>query len=74
MAERSGKNDTEIEKHLQYKPLFDRLEKEKIPVLFADVKYKYNDFALILADNFVLRPKIWTQNSWFLVNNLALLG
>jgi hypothetical protein len=22
----------------------------------------------------VLRPKIWTQNSWFLVNNLALLG
>jgi flavin-dependent dehydrogenase len=22
----------------------------------------------------VVRPKIWTQNSWFLVNNLALLG
>jgi pheromone shutdown protein TraB len=52
MAERSGKNDTEVKKHLQYKLLFERLEKGKIPVLFADVKYKYNNFALILADNF----------------------
>ena len=41
-----------LKKHLQYKLLFERLEKEKISVLFADVKYKYNDFALILADNF----------------------
>jgi hypothetical protein len=41
-----------LKKHPQYKLLFDRLEKEQISVLFADVKYKYNDFALILADNF----------------------
>ena len=41
-----------LKNHLQYKLLFDRLEKEQISVLFADVKYKYNDFALILADNF----------------------
>jgi hypothetical protein len=41
-----------LKKHLQYKLLFDRLEKEKISVLFADLKYKYNDFALIMADNF----------------------
>jgi hypothetical protein len=41
-----------LKNHLQYKLLFERLEKEKIPVFFADLKYKYNDFALILADNF----------------------
>jgi hypothetical protein len=41
-----------LKNHPQYKLLFDRLEKEQISVLFADVKYKYNDFALILADNF----------------------
>jgi hypothetical protein len=41
-----------LKKHLQYKPLFDRLEKAKVPVFFADLKYKYNDLALITADNF----------------------
>jgi hypothetical protein len=41
-----------LKNHLQYKLLFERLEKEKISVLFADVKYKYNNFALILADTF----------------------
>lgn len=41
-----------LKKHLQYKLLCERLEKEKIPVFFADLKYKYNDFALIVADNF----------------------
>jgi hypothetical protein len=30
--------------------------------------------AIIAFVKTVLRPKIWTQNSWFLVNNLALLG
>jgi hypothetical protein len=48
----SVKTIQKLKKHLQYKLLFDRLEKEKIPVLFADLKYKYNDFALIIADNF----------------------
>jgi hypothetical protein len=45
------KTPQRLKKHLQYKLLFDRLEKEKISVLFADVKYKYNNFALIIADN-----------------------
>jgi hypothetical protein len=40
-----------LKNHLQYKLLFERLEKEQVPVLFADVKYKYNNFALLLADN-----------------------
>ncbi len=39
-----------LKKHPQYKLLFERLEKEQIPVLFADVKYKYNNFVLLLAD------------------------
>jgi hypothetical protein len=47
-----------LKNHPQYKRLFDRLEREKTPVLFADVKYKYNDFALILADN------VFTAAGW----------
>jgi hypothetical protein len=39
-----------LKNHPQYKLLFARLEKEQISVLFADVKYKYNDFVLLLAD------------------------
>jgi hypothetical protein len=39
-----------LKKHLQYKPLINRLE--KVPVFFADLKYKYNDFVLMMADNF----------------------
>jgi hypothetical protein len=45
------KTTQRLKNHLQYKLLFERLEKEKTSVLFADLKYKYNDFALILADN-----------------------
>ena len=47
-----------LKNHPQYKRLFDRLAREKTPVLFADVKYKYNDFALILADN------VFTAAGW----------
>jgi hypothetical protein len=57
-----------LKNHPQYKLLFERLEKEKIPVLFADVKYKYNDFVLILADN------VFTAAGWIggtrLINQL----
>jgi hypothetical protein len=57
-----------LKTHPQYKLLFERLEKEQIPALFADVKYKYNNFALLLADN------VFTAAGWIggtrLINQL----
>lgn len=43
----------ELKQHVQYKPVFRMLEKNKIPVIFADLKYKLNDMFLIAADNFL---------------------
>ena len=37
--------------HVQYKALFEKAEKKNIPIVFADLKYKYNDFALLFLDN-----------------------
>lgn len=45
------KTVSSLKAHTQYKDLISHLEKKKIPLIFADVKYKYNDYMLLLADN-----------------------
>ena len=37
--------------HVQYKALFRKAEKHQIPIVFADLKYRFNDFALLFLDN-----------------------
>lgn len=41
----------DLREHVQYKRLFERIEKERIPVIFGDPKYKQSDALLLLADN-----------------------
>jgi hypothetical protein len=47
-------------------------DREKIEAFVNDLEQNKEEILGQLET--VLRPKIWTQNSWFLVNNLALLG
>lgn len=41
----------DLKEHIQYKELFTYLEQKRIPLIFSDVKYKVNDFALLMVDN-----------------------
>jgi hypothetical protein len=44
---------SDAKKHLQYKALFAYAEKKKIPIIFADLKYRINDQLLLLMDTSV---------------------
>jgi hypothetical protein len=39
-----------LKKHVQYKELFRHLEERRIPVLFVDLKYRFPDPVLLMAD------------------------
>ena len=53
-----------LKDHVQYRALFKRAEKNNIPVVFTDLKYKYNDFALLFLDNAL------SAGGWFLGQKL----
>jgi len=59
-----------LQKHIQYRPVFEEVEKRKIPVVFGDLKYKYNDALLILADN-ILPTLSWTTGMRMLSNMIS---
>lgn len=40
-----------LKSHVQYRPIFETLENRRIPILLGDLKYKYDDHVLLLADN-----------------------
>lgn len=49
-----------LKDHIQYRTLIKYLEKKRIPIIFNDIKYKYNDMALLLLDNSMSVWK-WSQ-------------
>lgn len=49
-----------LKDHVQYKELVKQLEQKKIPLIFLDVKYRFNDYALLMADN-ALASVEWMQ-------------
>lgn len=53
-----------LSSHVQYNALFKKADKMGIPIVFADLKYKYNDFALLFLDNAL------SAAGWYLGTNL----
>ena len=40
-----------LKSHIQYKTFIQHLETKRIPLIFADTKFRFNDYVLLLADN-----------------------
>lgn len=59
----------DLKNHIQYNPVFRMLEERNISVIFADLKYKFNDIFLLLADN-VLTAAQWAIGMRILKNLL----